>query len=107
IVNYHVWLRAIPFYLGARVITVSEEGRVTSFEENDRWRDFTFTADSSFFRMMEGPERRLAVVPRTEVHDIEKALGRPVVVLASDFRFSLITNRPTAVERAGRADSAR
>lgn len=107
IVNYHVWLRAIPFYLGGRVITVSEEGRVTSFEENDRWRDFTFTADSSFFRLMEEPERRMVVVRRSEVEEIEAALGEPIVVLARDSRFALITNRPTAAERVGGADSAR
>jgi 4-amino-4-deoxy-L-arabinose transferase len=100
IVNYHVWLRAIPFYLGGRVITVSEEGRETRFEEDDRWRDYTFTADSSFFRMMAQPERRLAVVRKSEVEEIEAALGEPIVVLARDSRFALITNRPTAAERA-------
>jgi 4-amino-4-deoxy-L-arabinose transferase len=92
IVNYHVWLRAIPFYLGGRVVTVSDEGRVTSFEADASWREYTFTADSSFFRMMEEPERRLAVVRRTEVDDIEAALGRPVAVLAGDSRYALITN---------------
>ncbi|HYO46847.1 MAG TPA: glycosyltransferase family 39 protein [Gemmatimonadota bacterium] len=106
IVNYHVWLRAIPFYLDGRVITISEEGRVTSFEEDDRWQDYTFTADSSFFRMMEEPVRRLAVVRRTEVRDIETALGQSVAVLASDSRFSLITNRPTPAERAEGAAGA-
>jgi hypothetical protein len=100
IVNYHVWLRAIPFYLGGRVITVSEEGRETRFEDDDLWRDYTLTADSSFFRMMAQPERRLAVVRKSEVEEIEAALGEPIVVLARDSRFALITNRPTAAERA-------
>ena len=99
IVNYHVWLRAIPFYLGERVITVSDEGRVTTFEEDDTWREYVFTADSSFYRMLAGPERVLAVVRDTEVDDIEAALGGPVAVLATDARHALITNRPTAEER--------
>jgi 4-amino-4-deoxy-L-arabinose transferase len=107
IVNYHVWLRAIPFYLDERVVTVSSEGRETSFEEDARWRAYTFTADSSFFRMMREPERRLAVVRHTEVDDIERALGRPVAVLAQDTRFALITNRPTPAELAGSPVSAR
>ncbi len=105
IVNYRVWLRAIPFYLDARVTTVSDEGRVTTFEEDDTWRDYVFTADSSFYRMLAAPERRLAVVPRDAVADIESRLGRPLVVLARDSRNALITNRPTAAERASaRAD---
>jgi 4-amino-4-deoxy-L-arabinose transferase len=107
IVNYHVWLRAIPFYLGGRVITVSEEGRETRFEEDDLWRDYALTADSSFFRMMAQPERRLAVVRKSEVEEIEAALGEPIVVLARDSRFALITNRPTAAERAGGSVSDR
>jgi 4-amino-4-deoxy-L-arabinose transferase-like glycosyltransferase len=98
IVNYHVWLRAIPFYLDERVITVSDDGRVTAFEEDDTWRDYVFTADSSFVRMMAAPERVLAVVRGTEVDDIEHALGAPVAVLARDSRYALITNRPTAAE---------
>lgn len=100
IVNYHVWLRAIPFYLDERVITVSDEGRVTAFEKDDSWRDYTFTADSSFFRMLAEPGRRLAVVPRNQVEEIESRLGRPVTVLARDSRNALITNRPGPTERA-------
>ena len=100
IVNYHVWLRAIPFYLDERVITVSDEGRVTAFEENDTWRAYVFTADSSFYRMLAAPERLLAVVPRNGVDDIEAALGEPLAILASDERNALVTNRPTAAERA-------
>lgn len=100
IVNYHVWLRAIPFYLDERVITVSDEGRVTAFEEDDTWRDYVFTADSSFLRLMAAPERILAVVRGTEVDDIERALGAPVAILARDSRHALITNRPTAAEQA-------
>jgi 4-amino-4-deoxy-L-arabinose transferase len=100
IVNYHVWLRAIPFYLDERVITVSSEGRPI-FGEDEQWREFTFTADSSFFRRMEEPPRILAVVRRSEVDDIERALGRRVAVLARDRRVALITNRPTPDEIAG------
>jgi 4-amino-4-deoxy-L-arabinose transferase len=92
IVNYHVWLRALPFYLDERVITITEEGRVTAFEEDDIWRDYVFTADSSFFRMMAEPTPRLAVVRRTEVDDIENRLGRSVPVLARDSRYAVITN---------------
>ncbi|HEY7472312.1 MAG TPA: glycosyltransferase family 39 protein [Gemmatimonadota bacterium] len=92
IVNYHVWLRAIPFYLDERVITVTDEGRVTTFEEDDAWRDYVFTADSSFFRMMAEPGRLLAVARRSEVDDIEARLGRPVTVLARDSRYALVTN---------------
>ncbi|HET6616399.1 MAG TPA: glycosyltransferase family 39 protein [Gemmatimonadota bacterium] len=100
IVNYHVWLRAIPFYLDERVITISDEGRVTTFEEGDSWRDYVFTADSSFFRMLAEPGRRLAVVPRNEVKEIESRLGRPVAVIARDSRNALITNRPMPAESA-------
>ena len=100
IVNYHVWLRGIPFYLGERVITVSDEGRVTAFEEDDTWREYVFTADSSFYRMLRGPERVLAVVRDSEVDDIEAELGAPLAVLATDERHALVTNRPTAAERA-------
>jgi 4-amino-4-deoxy-L-arabinose transferase len=100
IVNYHVWLRAIPFYLGERVITVSGDGRVTAFEEDESWREYVFTADSSFYRMLSGPDRILAVVRRTEVDEIEAELGAPIAVLASDERHALLTNRPTAAERA-------
>ena len=99
IVNYHVWLRAIPFYLGERVITVSDDGRVTAFEENETWREYVFTADSSFHRMLAGPERLLVVVRRTEVDDIEAETGTPLVILATDERHALVTNRPTAAER--------
>ena len=101
IVNYHLWLRAIPFYLDGRVITVSEEGRLTRFETDERWRDTTFTADSAFFRLLAGPDRILAVVREGEVDDVERALGWPVTVLAQDARFALVTNRPAP---AGRAD---
>jgi 4-amino-4-deoxy-L-arabinose transferase-like glycosyltransferase len=97
IVNYHVWLRAIPFYLDERVITVSSEGRVV-FGEEERWREYTLTADSSFFRLMDGPARILAVVRGSEVDDIERALGRRVAVLARDRRIALLTNRPTPAE---------
>jgi hypothetical protein len=100
IVNYHVWLRAIPFYLDERVITVSSEGRVV-FGEEERWREYTLTADSSFFRLMDEPARVLAVVRGSEVDDIERALGRRVAVLARDRRVALLTNRPTAAELAG------
>jgi 4-amino-4-deoxy-L-arabinose transferase len=100
IVNYHVWLRAIPFYLDERVVTVSSEGRVI-FGEDERWREFTFTADSSFYQLMEEPPRILAVVRRSEVDDIERALGRRIAVLARDPRVALITNRPTPAELAG------
>jgi 4-amino-4-deoxy-L-arabinose transferase len=100
IVNYHVWLRAIPFYLDERVITVSDEGRVTAFEEDDAWRDYVFTADTSFHRMLAEPGRVLAVLRRGEVDDIEAALGAPLTVLATDERHALVTNRPTAAERA-------
>jgi 4-amino-4-deoxy-L-arabinose transferase len=105
IVNYHVWLRAIPFYLDERVITVTGEGRETAFEEDDRWRAYTFTADSSFVRLMQSPERLLAVVRRTEVDDIERAWRAPVTVLATDSRYALITNRPTAEETGESAPS--
>src|SRR5688500_2943095 len=98
IVNYHVWLRAIPFYLDERVITVSDDGRLTAFEEDETWRDYVFTADSSFLRLMTAPERILAVVRDTEIDDIERALGAPVSVLARDSRNALITNRPTEAE---------
>ena len=100
IVNYHVWLRGIPFYLGERVITVSDAGRVTAFEEDDAWRDHVFTADSSFYRMLRGSQRVLAVVRDSEVDDIEAELGAPLAVLATDERHALVTNRPTAAERA-------
>ena len=100
IVNYHVWLRAIPFYLDERVITVSDDGRLTAFEEDETWRDYVFTADSSFLRLMTAPERILAVVRDTEIDDIERALGAPVSVLARDSRNALITNRPTEAEHA-------
>ena len=100
IVNYHVWLRAIPFYLGDRVITVSGEGRVTAFEEDDEWREYVFTADTSFYRMLAGTDRLLAVVRRTEIDDIEAAIGGPLAVLATDERHALVTNRPTTDERA-------
>ena len=100
IVNYHVWLRAIPFYLDEPVITVSEEGRLTLFETDDRWRETTFTADSAFFRMIAGSERILAVVPAGEVDAIGRAREASVAVLASDPRYALITNRPTPAERA-------
>lgn len=100
IVNYHVWLRAIPFYLDERVVTVSSEGRVV-FGEEERWREYTLTADSSFFRLMESPERLLAVVRRSEVDAIERALGRRMAVLARDRSVALITNRPTSSELAG------
>jgi 4-amino-4-deoxy-L-arabinose transferase-like glycosyltransferase len=103
VVNYHVWLRAIPFYLGERVITVSGEGRVTAFEEDDAWRHYVFTADSSFYRMLRGPERVLAVVRDSEVDDVEASLDAPVTVLAADERHALVTNRPTPAERALRA----
>jgi hypothetical protein len=99
IVNYGVWLRAIPFYLDERVITVSGEGRVTAFEEDDTWRTYVFTADTSFYRMLAGPARVLAVVRRTEVDDVEAALGAPLAVLGTDERHALVTNRPTAAER--------
>jgi hypothetical protein len=99
IVNYHVWLRAIPFYLDERVITVSDEGRVTAFEEDDTWRAYVFTADTSFYRILAGPARVLTVVRRTEVDDVEAALGAPLAVLATDERHALVTNRPTAAER--------
>jgi hypothetical protein len=107
IVNYHVWLRAIPFYLDGRVITITEEGRQTRFETDESWRETTFTADSAFFRMMDGPERILAVVREGEVDDIARARGEPVVVLARDPRQALITNRPTPAERARGAVSGR
>ena len=106
IVNYHVWLRAIPFYLDERVITVSDDGRLTAFEEDDTWRDYVFTADSSFLRLMTAPERILAVVRDTEIDDIQRALGAPVTVLARDSRNALVTNRPTETEHAA-ARSAR
>jgi 4-amino-4-deoxy-L-arabinose transferase-like glycosyltransferase len=107
IVNYHVWLRAIPFYLDGRVITITEEGRLTRFETDESWRETTFTADSAFFRMMDGPERILAVVREGEVDDIARARGEPVVVLARDPRQALITNHPTPAERARGAVSGR
>jgi hypothetical protein len=107
IVNYHVWLRAIPFYLDGRVITITEEGRLTSFETDESWRETTFTADSAFFRLMDGPRRILAVVRGGEVDDIGRARGEPVVVLARDPRYALITNRPTPAERARVAVSGR
>ena len=63
--------------------------------------------DSSFFRMMAEPGRRLAVVPRNEVEEIEARLGRPVAVLARDSRNALITNRPVpGGERHGRGRRA-
>ncbi|HEU4464162.1 MAG TPA: hypothetical protein VFS53_03875, partial [Gemmatimonadota bacterium] len=103
IISYHVWLRAIPFYIDERVITVSEEGRVTTFEEDDTWRDYVFTADSSFYRMLAEPARKLAVVPRGEVAEIESQLGGSIEILARDSRNALITNRPTPAEhRTGR-----
>jgi hypothetical protein len=79
------------------VITVSSEGRVV-FGEEERWREYTLTADTSFFRLMESPERLLAVMREGEVDDIERALGRPVAVLAQDRRLALVTNRPTPAE---------
>ena len=100
IVNHHVWLRAIPFYLDERVITVDDEGRETRFEDDERWRAYVFRGDSAFFRMMAEPGRRLAVVRRGSVDDIEQALGRPVAVLAADPRHALITNRPSPAEEA-------
>ena len=48
--------------------------------------------------MLGEPARLLAVVRRTEVDDIERALGEPVAVLAEDQRVALITNRPTDAE---------
>lgn len=100
IVNYHVWLRGIPFYLGERVITVSDEGRVTAFEEGDAWREYVFTADTSFYRMLRGSDRILAIVRNSELDDVEAALGAPLAVLATDERHALLTNRPTAAELA-------
>ena len=94
----HVWLRAIPFYRDGRVTTVTSEGRVTRFETDDRWRTTTFTADSSFYRMMRAPRRILAVVPQRELEDLERALGRPVAVLASDRRNALVANHPAIRE---------
>ena len=107
IVNYRLWLRAIPFYLDERVITISEEGRLTRFETDARWRETTFTADSSFFRILGGSERVLAVVREGEVDAVAHRLGVPVTVLARDARFALITNRPTPLERAGDPVSGR
>ena len=100
IVNVHVWLRAIPFYLDERVVTVDDEGRVTRFETDEGWREYVFRGDSAFHRMLGEPERRLFVVRHTEIDDIGRALGRPVTVLARDGRHALITNRPTAAEAA-------
>jgi hypothetical protein len=86
------------------VITVSEEGRLTLFETDDRWRETTFTGDSAFIPMMAGSERILAVVPAGEVDAIGRSRGEPVVVLARDSRYALITNRPTPAERARVSD---
>jgi hypothetical protein len=83
--------------LDERVITVSSEGRPI-FGEDEQWREFTFTADSSFFRRMVEPPRILAVVRTSEVDDIERALGLRVTVLTQDRRVALITNRPTHAE---------
>jgi hypothetical protein len=52
--------------------------------------------------MLAGPARFLAVVRRTEVDDVEAALGAPLAVLATDRRHALVTNRPTAAEASGR-----
>ena len=105
IVNYHVWLRAIPFYLGERVITVSDEGRVTAFEEDDTWRDYVFTADSSFYRMLAGPERLLAVVPGTGVDDIE-ARARRTARRPGLRRTQRPRHEPAHRAPSGRADQA-
>ena len=82
------------------MITVSEEGRVTAFEEGDTWREYVFTADTSFYRMLRGSDRILAVVHNSELDDVEAALGAPLAVLATDERHALLTNRPTAAELA-------
>ncbi|HUF90550.1 MAG TPA: glycosyltransferase family 39 protein [Gemmatimonadota bacterium] len=100
IVNVHVWLRAIPFYLDERVVTVDDEGRLTLFEEDERWREYVFRGDTALHRMLGEPERRLFVARRTALDDIERAVGRSVTVLAGDRRHALFTNRPTAGETA-------
>jgi hypothetical protein len=76
------------------------------FGEEERWREHTLTADTSFYRLMDGPARILAVVRGSEVDDIERALGRRVAVLARDRRLALVTNRPTAAELSANGVSA-
>ncbi len=102
VVAYRDWLRAYPFYTDRRLITINDEGRVTRFEADSAWRGYVFRGDSVLDRMLAGP-RGLFILPRGELDDVERRIGRPLTVVGTSRRLVAVTNRPTAAERTEEA----
>ena len=108
IVAFHDWPRAFPFYLDERVVTVTNEGRVTQFEEGDEWRNYVFTDEQAVARFADAPGA-LFFLPRDQRDRLEAFLGHPVIPVAETRRHLLaaqpagsLSGRPSAIAPPGR-----
>ncbi|MGH7571821.1 MAG: ArnT family glycosyltransferase [Gemmatimonadota bacterium] len=95
IVAFHDWPRAFPFYLDERIVTVTEEGRETRFENGETWRKYVFTDEREVARFADD-RGALFYLPRDRRDRLEELLGHPVIPVATTRRHLLAT-QPDAV----------
>ncbi|MGH7559071.1 MAG: ArnT family glycosyltransferase [Gemmatimonadota bacterium] len=88
IVAFHDWPRAFPFYLDERIVTVTEEGRETRFENGETWRKYVFTDEREVARFADD-QGALFYLPRDRRDRLEELLGHPVVPVAATRRHLL------------------
>lgn len=109
IVAFHDWPRAFPFYLDERLVTVTDEGRETRFEEDEDWRRYVFTDERAVTRFADVPGA-LFFLPRDRRERLEALLGHAVVPVAITRRHLLaaqpraVSPRPSAAARPPRRD---
>jgi 4-amino-4-deoxy-L-arabinose transferase len=91
VVTYRDWLRGLPFYLNHRLVTITDEGRETRFEEDDEWREWVYTDEEKFYSFYEDDRPRLFVIRRSDREKIEARVGS-LNVLAQTRRHLLVAN---------------
>ncbi|MGH7562955.1 MAG: ArnT family glycosyltransferase [Gemmatimonadota bacterium] len=95
IVAFHDWPRAFPFYLDERIVTVTEEGRETRFEDGGTWRKYVFTDERAVAGFAED-RGALFYLPRDRRDRLEELLGHGVVPVATTRRH-LLAAQPGAI----------